>query len=125
MFFPRVAPENLQTNFTLPDNASAGFSLPRLPLNIISSGDHKPVDVKVSVACVVELYTHYRTWVLQKREWKHNVLTSFQMLSLKKNPYSWSESGNISGVVGALSLAREDGSSIRVENLSEEIEVRI
>ncbi|XP_071389094.1 polycystin-1-like protein 2 [Centroberyx affinis] len=46
-----------------------------------------------------------------------------RMLSLKKNPFSWSGSGNISGLIGALSLARENGSNIPVENLTEDIEV--
>lgn len=45
------------------------------------------------------------------------------MLTLDKNPFVWNESGNISGVVGALSLAAQDGSLITVENLSEDVEV--
>lgn len=45
------------------------------------------------------------------------------MLTLDKNPFAWNEGGNISGVVGALSLATQDGSLITVENLSEDIEV--
>lgn len=45
------------------------------------------------------------------------------MLSLDKNPFSWNDQGNISGLVGALSLTRKDGSDIPVENLSEDIEV--
>lgn len=46
------------------------------------------------------------------------------MLSFEKNPYSWSEGGNISGAMGSVSLTRQDGSAHPVENLSEEIEVR-
>ncbi|XP_045069761.1 polycystic kidney disease protein 1-like 2, partial [Coregonus clupeaformis] len=45
-----------------------------------------------------------------------------RMLSFEKNPYSWSEGGNISGAMGSVSLTRQDGSAIPVENLSEEIE---
>lgn len=45
------------------------------------------------------------------------------MLTLDKNPFAWNERGNISGMVGALSLAAQDGSLITVENLSEDIEV--
>ena len=46
------------------------------------------------------------------------------MLSFEKNPYSWSEGGNISGAMGSVTLTRQDGSAIPVDNLSEEIEVR-
>lgn len=45
------------------------------------------------------------------------------MLTLDKNPFAWNEKGNISGVVGELSLTAQDGSLITVENLSEDIEV--
>lgn len=45
------------------------------------------------------------------------------MLTLDKNPFAWNERGNISGMVGALSLLAQDGSLITVENLSEDIEV--
>ncbi|TKS67505.1 Polycystic kidney disease protein 1-like 2 PC1-like 2 protein [Collichthys lucidus] len=41
-----------------------------------------------------------------------------RMLSLDKNPFSWNDQGNISGLVGALSLTRKDGSDIPVENLT-------
>ncbi|XP_056899463.1 polycystic kidney disease protein 1-like 2 [Takifugu flavidus] len=46
-----------------------------------------------------------------------------QMLTLDKNPFVWNERGNISGRVGALSLAAQDGSFITVENLSKDIEI--
>ncbi|XP_035860041.1 polycystic kidney disease protein 1-like 2 [Sander lucioperca] len=46
-----------------------------------------------------------------------------RMLSLNKNPFSWNERGNISGQIGALSLTTKDGSSIPVENLSEDIKI--
>ncbi|XP_068186396.1 polycystin-1-like protein 2 [Antennarius striatus] len=46
-----------------------------------------------------------------------------RMLSLDKNPFSWNERGNISGVIGALSLSKTDGSNIVVENLNEDIEI--
>ncbi|KAM7380789.1 hypothetical protein PAMP_004062 [Pampus punctatissimus] len=46
-----------------------------------------------------------------------------RMLSLDKNPFSWNERGNISGLIGALSLTTKDGSGIPVENLSEYIEI--
>ncbi len=45
------------------------------------------------------------------------------MLSLDKNPFSWNERGNISGVIGALSLTTKDGSGIPVDNLSDDVEV--
>lgn len=45
------------------------------------------------------------------------------MLSLDKNPFAWNERGNVSGVVGELSLTTQDGSLITVESLSEDIEV--
>ncbi|XP_062420899.1 polycystin-1-like protein 2 [Pungitius pungitius] len=48
-----------------------------------------------------------------------------RMLSLDTNPFSWNKRGNISGPIGALSLTREDGSIIPVENLSENIEILI
>lgn len=47
------------------------------------------------------------------------------MLSLDKNPFSWNEKGNISGLMGGLSLTKQDGSGIPVENLSENIEVSV
>ncbi|XP_024275138.1 polycystic kidney disease protein 1-like 2 [Oncorhynchus tshawytscha] len=46
-----------------------------------------------------------------------------RMLSFEKNPYSWSEGGNISGAMASVTLTRQDGSAIPVENLSEEIEI--
>ncbi|XP_076603671.1 polycystin-1-like protein 2 [Chaetodon auriga] len=46
-----------------------------------------------------------------------------RMLSLDKNPFSWNDRGNISGQIGALSLTAKDGSSINVENLSEDVEI--
>ncbi|XP_037542039.1 polycystic kidney disease protein 1-like 2 [Nematolebias whitei] len=46
-----------------------------------------------------------------------------RMLSLDKNPFSWNGRGNISGLIGALSLTTQDGSGIPVENLSEDIEI--
>ncbi|XP_027877842.1 polycystic kidney disease protein 1-like 2 [Xiphophorus couchianus] len=46
-----------------------------------------------------------------------------RMLSLDKNPFSWNEKGNISGLMGGLSLTKQDGSGIPVENLSEDIEI--
>lgn len=46
-----------------------------------------------------------------------------QMLSLDKNPFVWNERGNISGTIGALSLATRNGSNIPVKNLNEDIEV--
>ncbi|XP_028446278.1 polycystic kidney disease protein 1-like 2 [Perca flavescens] len=46
-----------------------------------------------------------------------------RMLSFNKNPFSWNERGNISGQIGALSLTTKDGSSIPVENLSEDIKI--
>ncbi|XP_068592767.1 polycystin-1-like protein 2 [Cebidichthys violaceus] len=48
-----------------------------------------------------------------------------RMLSLDKNPFSWNERGNISGQIGALSLTRQDGAGIPVENLSEDIKILI
>ncbi|MEQ2292330.1 hypothetical protein AMECASPLE_022105, partial [Ameca splendens] len=45
-----------------------------------------------------------------------------RMLGLDKNPFSWNEKGNISGPIGGLSLTRQDGSGIPVENLSKDIE---
>ncbi|XP_023806954.1 polycystic kidney disease protein 1-like 2, partial [Oryzias latipes] len=48
-----------------------------------------------------------------------------RMLSLAKNPFSWNEKGNISGLIGSLSLSTKDGSGIPVENLSEDIEVGV
>ncbi|XP_034143251.1 polycystic kidney disease protein 1-like 2 [Esox lucius] len=46
-----------------------------------------------------------------------------RMQSLKNNPFSWNEEKDISGTVGSVSLTRENGSIIPIENLSEEIEV--
>uniref|UniRef100_A0A3Q3GKD7 Polycystic kidney disease 1 like 2a n=1 Tax=Labrus bergylta TaxID=56723 RepID=A0A3Q3GKD7_9LABR len=46
-----------------------------------------------------------------------------QMLSLDKNPFSWNERGNISGLIGTLSLTTTDGSKIPMESLSDDIEV--
>ncbi|KAM7407743.1 hypothetical protein PAMA_003475 [Pampus argenteus] len=48
-----------------------------------------------------------------------------RMLSLDKNPFSWNKRGNISGLIGGLSLTTKDGSAIPVENLSEYIEVGV
>uniref|UniRef100_A0AAQ6AF67 Polycystic kidney disease 1 like 2a n=1 Tax=Amphiprion ocellaris TaxID=80972 RepID=A0AAQ6AF67_AMPOC len=46
-----------------------------------------------------------------------------QMLSLDKVPFPLNEGGNVSGVVGDLSLTTKNGSGIHVENLSEDIEI--
>ncbi|XP_062869468.1 polycystin-1-like protein 2 [Trichomycterus rosablanca] len=46
-----------------------------------------------------------------------------RMLSLKVNPYEWSEGEEISSVVGGLSLTNLNGSVIPVKNLNEEIEI--
>ena len=54
----------------------------------------------------------------------HFSISVFQMLSLANNPFSWSQAGNISGVVGSLSISKENGLVIPIENLAEEIEVR-
>ncbi|XP_062287305.1 polycystin-1-like protein 2 [Scomber scombrus] len=45
------------------------------------------------------------------------------MMSSDKNPFSWNERGNISGLVGHLSLTTKDGSNIPVENLKNDIEI--
>lgn len=45
------------------------------------------------------------------------------MLSLAKNPFSWKDGRNISGLIGSLSLTTPGGSNIPVEELSEDIEV--
>ena len=50
---------------------------------------------------------------------------NLQMLNLDKNPFSWNERGDISSLIGSLSLTTKDGSSIPVENLSEDIEVSV
>lgn len=55
--------------------------------------------------------------------WDPDLYTRLQMLSLNKNPFSWNERGNISGLIGALSLTTQGGSDIPVENLNENIEV--
>lgn len=49
--------------------------------------------------------------------------TLSQMMSFGINPYAWNKEEDISGTVGSLSLSRDDGSVIPVENLDEEIEV--
>ncbi|CAK6964402.1 polycystic kidney disease protein 1-like 2 [Scomber scombrus] len=46
-----------------------------------------------------------------------------RMMSSDKNPFSWNERGNISGLVGHLSLTTKDGSNIPVENLKKDIEI--
>ncbi|XP_035813867.2 polycystic kidney disease protein 1-like 2 [Amphiprion ocellaris] len=46
-----------------------------------------------------------------------------RMLSLDKVPFPLNEGGNVSGVVGDLSLTTKNGSGIHVENLSEDIEI--
>ncbi|XP_062327812.1 polycystin-1-like protein 2 [Osmerus eperlanus] len=46
-----------------------------------------------------------------------------RMLSLANNPFSWSQAGNISGVVGSMSISKENGSVIPIENFAEEIEI--
>ncbi|AWP12851.1 putative polycystic kidney disease protein 1-like 2 [Scophthalmus maximus] len=46
-----------------------------------------------------------------------------RMLCVDKNPFSWNEKGNISGKIVALSLTTKDGATIRLENLSEDIEI--
>uniref|UniRef100_A0A3P9A4W2 Polycystic kidney disease 1 like 2a n=1 Tax=Esox lucius TaxID=8010 RepID=A0A3P9A4W2_ESOLU len=52
-----------------------------------------------------------------------DVLSPDMPVDVRKNPYSWREGGNITGAMGSLSLTREDGSVITVENLSEEIQI--
>lgn len=47
------------------------------------------------------------------------------MVSFGMNPFAWNKDSDISGTVGSLSLTRDDGSAILVENLDEEIEVYI
>ncbi|XP_034430206.1 polycystic kidney disease protein 1-like 2 [Hippoglossus hippoglossus] len=46
-----------------------------------------------------------------------------RMLSLDKNPFSWNEGGNISGQIASLSLTTKDGSTIHIEDISEDIEI--
>ncbi|KAM6934543.1 polycystin-1-like protein 2 [Xenentodon cancila] len=46
-----------------------------------------------------------------------------RMLTFDKNPFSWNERGNISSLIGVLSLTTKNGSGISVENLSEDIEI--
>uniref|UniRef100_A0AAY4BIJ4 Polycystic kidney disease 1 like 2a n=1 Tax=Denticeps clupeoides TaxID=299321 RepID=A0AAY4BIJ4_9TELE len=46
-----------------------------------------------------------------------------QMMSFQVNPFSWNEAQPINSTVGALSLTREDGSTIPVANLTSEIEI--
>lgn len=46
-----------------------------------------------------------------------------QMMSFEKNPFVWNQDEEITGTVGSLSLTRDNGSVIPVENLDEEIEV--
>nr|XP_040057277.1 polycystic kidney disease protein 1-like 2 isoform X1 [Gasterosteus aculeatus aculeatus] len=48
-----------------------------------------------------------------------------RMLTLEQNPFCWNKRGSISGKIGAVSLTREDGSIIPVENLSENIKILI
>nr|XP_033965449.1 LOW QUALITY PROTEIN: polycystic kidney disease protein 1-like 2 [Pseudochaenichthys georgianus] len=48
-----------------------------------------------------------------------------RMLSIDKNPFAWHEGGNISGVTAALSLTTTTGTSIAVENLSENIKIML
>ncbi|KPP63740.1 hypothetical protein Z043_117975, partial [Scleropages formosus] len=48
---------------------------------------------------------------------------SVRMTSFGANPFSWSGGVPVSGVVGGLSLTREDGSVIPVGNLTTEIEI--
>ena len=45
------------------------------------------------------------------------------MMSFERNPYP-GEEANITGTVGSVSLTKLDGTSIPVENLPNEIEVR-
>ena len=45
------------------------------------------------------------------------------MMSFERNPYP-GEEDNITGTVGSLSLTKLDGTTIPVENLPNEIEVR-
>uniref|UniRef100_A0A8C4F9S5 Polycystic kidney disease protein 1-like 2 n=1 Tax=Dicentrarchus labrax TaxID=13489 RepID=A0A8C4F9S5_DICLA len=52
-----------------------------------------------------------------------DILSSDEPVDVHKNPFTWKERGNISGMVGSLALTTTDGSSILVENLSEDIEV--
>ncbi|XP_028812272.1 polycystic kidney disease protein 1-like 2 isoform X2 [Denticeps clupeoides] len=46
-----------------------------------------------------------------------------RMMSFQVNPFSWNEAQPINSTVGALSLTREDGSTIPVANLTSEIEI--
>ncbi|XP_062258132.1 polycystin-1-like protein 2 [Platichthys flesus] len=48
-----------------------------------------------------------------------------RMLSLDKNPFSWNEGGNISGQIVSLSLTRQDGSAIHLQDLSEDVEIML
>ncbi|KAI3355885.1 hypothetical protein L3Q82_004435 [Scortum barcoo] len=67
-----------------------------------------------------EMYSSASTIV----EGASNILDySSNMLSLDINPFSWNERGNISGLIGALSLTTKDGSRIPVENLKKDIEM--
>lgn len=47
------------------------------------------------------------------------------MISFGINPFAWNKDKDISGTVGSLSLTRDDGSTFPVENLNDEIEVKI
>ncbi|TTK78900.1 Polycystic kidney disease protein 1-like 2 [Bagarius yarrelli] len=48
---------------------------------------------------------------------------NLRMISFRINPFAWNKDNSIHGIVGSLSLSRDDGSNIPVENLDEEIEI--
>ncbi|XP_046713583.1 polycystic kidney disease protein 1-like 2 [Silurus meridionalis] len=52
-----------------------------------------------------------------------NETVDMRMLSFGKNPFAWNKEEDISGTVASLSLSKDDGSTIQVENLDEEIEI--
>ncbi|CAL8240515.1 unnamed protein product [Merluccius merluccius] len=50
-------------------------------------------------------------------------LIDVRMSYVTTNPFAWNEQGNISGVVGSLSLLRPDGSILYLSDMPEEIEI--
>ncbi|KAB5558804.1 hypothetical protein PHYPO_G00021410 [Pangasianodon hypophthalmus] len=48
---------------------------------------------------------------------------NLRMMSFGTNPFAWNKDEDVSGTVGSLSLTRDDGTTIPVKNLDEEIEI--
>ncbi|KAL7978824.1 hypothetical protein Chor_013313, partial [Crotalus horridus] len=112
MYINRLQTENVNsTAIKISDSSSAAFTLPSASSLSISGDSDETVDIRASPHFYREILTI-----------KYPFL---QMVSFSVNPFSSSDSFDIHGTVGGLTLTSLDGLVIPVYDLSEDIEIRL